>query len=66
MPQAFNVCPGCGLNMGQRKEPVGRPYRCRRCKAVIVHAEKHPSGDSLFVLRVGERGDPNLMTIPRV
>ena len=66
MPQAINRCPGCGLKLGSRKEPVGRPYRCRKCKSVIVHAYKTRAGESMFALRAGEKGDPGLLTIPRV
>jgi len=64
---AYGRCPGCGLKMGSRKEPVGQPYRCRKCKGVIFHVQRHrESGESLLRLIPGEKGDPNLLTIPRV
>ena len=64
---AYGKCPCCGLKMGSRKEPTGRPYRCRKCRAVVVHVQRHPrTGESLMRWMPGDKGDPNLMTIPRV
>ena len=63
---AYNKCPGCGLRMGQRKEPTGNLYRCRKCKAAIIHVSKDKSGDSLFSLRRDAERHLDLLTIPRV
>jgi len=62
---AVNKCPGCGLRMGQRKEPAGRLYRCRRCKTVLLH--ERLGMDSKFTAKPDEAAprDPRL-EIPRV
>lgn len=62
---AYNKCPGCGLRMGQRKEPAGQLYRCRRCKTVVLH-ERH-GYDSRFTAKPdGAAGGQKLLEIPRV
>lgn len=61
---AMNRCPKCGLRMGQRKEPADVLYRCRKCKAVILH--ERVGIDSKFTRKPDDAASGVLLEIPRV
>lgn len=59
-------CPHCGLRFGKRTEPVGRLYRCRKCKGVVLFASRTRGGDTLFMAKPdGAAGGEPLLTVPR-
>ena len=58
-------CPHCGLRFGNRTEPVGQLYRCRRCKGVVLYASRNRSGETLFMAKPDDAGPKDLLTIPR-
>ena len=61
---AYGRCPHCGLKFGNREEPVGQLYRCRKCKGVVFFAARNRLGETLFEAR--RDGPADLVTVPRV